>query len=154
MIIRRALFKDISDITQMWKELMDFHGLNEDFFMVSPDAYKHYGDFIEECIHNQDWIVLIAIQEELPVGFLTAAIREYPSFYGGIKYGFIDDVAVIGIHRSKGIGNKLYQSAERWFMEKGIKRIELRAAVTNQLAKAVWVSKGYRDFMITMVKEL
>ena len=50
--------------------------------------------------------------------------------------------------RKKGVANKMFDVALKWFKKNKVKTVELRVATINPEAQAVWKSLGFAPFMI------
>ena len=96
-------------------------------------------NIIEKSI-NGDNLILIAIDEENIVGFLSAQKGEYKR----IKH---TDYIVVGIrekYRGKGIGSKLFSELDTWAIENKITRLELSVICSNTIAKHLYEKNGFK----------
>lgn len=48
----------------------------------------------------------------------------------------------------------LLDEAEKWFIEKKIARIELKASVKNEVATSFWKKHGFKEYIHLMCKNL
>ena len=55
---------------------------------------------------------------------------------------------VVREHRREGVGTALLREAEQRLMKRGVRRVELETASSNEAAVAFWQRHGYRTFGI------
>ncbi len=144
--IRPAAAADLSAIQELWKEFMDFHQARDPFFTRLPEAHQDFGLFMKRNLNKDDWLVLVAVDGHRVVGYGSAAEMSYPPIYQNPRYGYIQDVAVTHGYRGQGIGRQLFERMAAWFKERGISRMELEVAVTNELSQAFWQKMGFQPF--------
>ena len=87
-----------------------------------------------------DNLILIAIDEENIVGFLSAQKGEYKR---SKHTGYI----VVGIrekYRGNGIGSKLFSELDIWAIENNITRLELSVICSNTIAKHLYEKNGFK----------
>jgi ribosomal protein S18 acetylase RimI-like enzyme len=154
MEIREACTADLDEIVELWKEFMEFHRQRDPFFTRSEDGDRRFRDFVAENLDNPDWLVLVAIEAERPVGYCMATVLEYPPVLELRRHGFVQDTAVTEVARRHGVGSALYERTERWFRERGITRVELNVAATNDASQAFWRRMGFRDSIHRWARDL
>ncbi len=156
--IRQARQADVSQILELWKELMDFHSARDGHFVRAEDGHERYGEFIAECIDDRQacvWVAAPRRPESQLVAFCLAMIAEYPPVFVHCRYGMIYDLAVTAAHRRQGLGKALVDKVAAWFAERGIHRIEVQFTTTNEVSTAFWVqTAGFRPFLIRAYKDI
>ena len=71
------------------------------------------------------------------------------------KYGEIDQLAVTGSYRRKGIGKMLYARIIKWFSSKNIDRVELQTTTKNPLANSFfWQKHGFETYQNNQFKKI
>ena len=139
MEIRKIQMEDANNYLDMLLNLD-----NETKFMMfepgeRPTDINIIKNIIEKSI-NGDNLILIAIDEENIVGFLSAQKGEYKR----IKHtGYI----VVGIrekYRGNGIGSKLFSELDIWAIENNITRLELSVICSNTIAKHLYEKNGFK----------
>ncbi|MBL7211028.1 MAG: GNAT family N-acetyltransferase [Desulfobacteraceae bacterium] len=154
VIIRNAGEQDLDMIIELWKELMDFHKIRDQYFSRSSDGHEKFMEFISGHIASETSKVLVAEHDGNIVGHCLASISNYPPVFENKEYGSIDDLAVTESYRRTGVGEKLCQEIQKWFKEQKIQRIELRVAVTNEVSTSFWRKMGYRPYIEILYKEI
>ena len=137
MEIRKIQMEDANNYLDMLLNLD-----NETKFMMfepgeRPTDINIIKNIIEKSI-NGDNLILIAIDEENIVGFLSAQKGEYKR----IKHtGYI----VVGIREKyRGIGSKLFSELDIWAIENNITRLELSVICSNTIAKHLYEKNGFK----------
>jgi ribosomal protein S18 acetylase RimI-like enzyme len=93
-------------------------------------------------------LVVLAKEESKTIGFAHGLIKFLPDYLGGYAVGSITHVYVDDDSRKSGIGKKLVNILEEWFMLKGVHSIELQVITGNSVAKEFWKSLGYEEELI------
>lgn len=152
--IREAGTADLDEIVELWKEFMDYHRQRDPFFTRSADGHRRFRSFVADNLGSPDWVVLVAIEADRPVGYLMATVLEYPPVLEVKRHGFVQDTAVTEVARRHGVGSALYERAERWFRKRGITRIELNVAAANHTSQEFWRRLGFTDSIHRWAKDL
>ncbi|MDQ5913472.1 MAG: hypothetical protein QG623_90 [Patescibacteria group bacterium] len=92
---------------------------------------------------------LIAWKENIPVGHLNLILVGSDEEYVKSRINTCPELNAIGTYppemRSKGIGRKLIEEAERICKEKGFKQVGLAVDTSNTKAKELYERLGYQD---------
>ena len=145
--IRPAAREDIDAMAELWTEFMDFHAARDPWFKRSESGHNSFAEFIRERIEDEKSIVLVAEADGKVVGHALAMITPRLPVFEPVEFAQIMDVAVAETHRRLGIGAKLVQEMMRIFRERGIHRVEVGAANTNEVATAFWRKMGFTPYM-------
>jgi GNAT superfamily N-acetyltransferase len=155
MLIQPAIPDNLESIVALWYEFIEFHRQHDPSFAGSPEAADHYRRFVAEKLADPNWLVLVAVDETSVVGYCLAAIMERPPLYFAVnRYGFVEDMIVTQQYRRRGVGYLLYDRIEAWLKANKVTRIELRATVANEVSQAFWKRAGFKEFVVTLVKEI
>ena len=96
----------------------------------------------------------MAVVDDLVVGHAMATVKDCPPVFETKRQGYVQDFVVSANYRRQGIGQKLYDRIEAWFREQGIDRVEVTAAVTNEVSRSFWRKMGYLDYVERLAKPL
>lgn len=151
--IREANNRDIKAIITLWHHLMDFHRKLDRSFDLNNEAEIRFQDFLTENVSNESACVMVADSDGRLVGYMMGIITERPPVFKIAKCGTITDAFVSSEYRRGGIGRKLCEAMRKWFYEKGLKRIEMQAAVGNTISNPFWRSMGFKPVLTTMYIE-
>lgn len=94
------------------------------------------------------------IAEGLQGEFLGYLILGESGFLTPETHGFIFDLWVAPDHRGKGIGKFLVEWASEWARKRGHKKIKLEVSETNERARRLYESIGFRAERRYMGKNL
>lgn len=154
VLIRKAEGKDLDAIGGLWREFMDFHRDRDPHFSRAEDGDKHFKEFISRHIASDKSCVLVAENDGCVVGYSLATLTKNPPVLKEKDYGTISDLAVSGKCRRMSIGEKMYKETLSWFSEHGVRRIELRVAVANEVSSAFWRKMGFSPYAEILCKDL
>lgn len=93
-------------------------------------------------------LVILALDENEPVGFAQGMIKFLPDYLGGHPVGMIGHVYVEEKWRRAGTGRELVRELENWFKMKNVHSVELQVISTNPAAKAFWSDLGYEQELV------
>lgn len=153
-MIREANIKDINAIVDLWEEMMNFHIQKSDLYEIKPDARQIYAYYLKEVLKSHESIVIVYEIENKIVGYLMAEESLNPPVYKETKIGTIIEICVTEKHRNKGIGEELLAEIEKWFINKGINRIECMISDFNEISKSFWFKNMYKPYNLMCVKKL
>ena len=154
MDIRIARISDLQSIKELWKEMMDFHRVRDEYFARSEEGHERFGEYVRSNIESPEWLVMVAVDEGIIIGFSMGRIAAYPPVFQHSHYGFVADIVVNENYRGRGIGRQLFEQMLPWFKEQGVTRIEIEVASTNEVSQAFWTRMGFREYMKKMIHEI
>ncbi len=147
MEIVEAKASHVPEITEIWKEFMDFHREIDSYYARSEGGHVNFGNYVRDLIKAEGSQVLVALEQGVVVAYSISQIAKRPPVFEHQDYGFISDVAVKSNHQRKGIGERLLAKIYEWFESNRISRVELRVASKNQIGYSFWRKHGFRDFV-------
>jgi ribosomal protein S18 acetylase RimI-like enzyme len=151
---RRGTKHDIPRIIELWKEFIDFHKDRDPFFSRSKEGPANFGKFIAENMSKDTAMVYVSEAQGEVVGYILATIQSYPPAFEIKRYGFVNDLAIASGYRRKGIGEHLFGMAKNWFIEKGMKRLEIDVAVSNDVSTSFWQKMSFKPYKEVRYLEL
>ncbi|MBD3349872.1 MAG: GNAT family N-acetyltransferase [Candidatus Lokiarchaeota archaeon] len=153
--IRRATEKDIEQIGELWKELMDFHAKRDIYFQRGKEGHVYWKKRILEAIEKKSTnLVLVAENSNQIVGYIYAYIAEFLPVFDRMLFGFIVDISVTDKCRKSGIGRELVLKTLNWFKQRHIKRIEVVVSVKNEISTKFWRKVGFNEFKEILFTEI
>jgi ribosomal protein S18 acetylase RimI-like enzyme len=152
--IRKAAVDDLNAIGNLWQEFMDFHKRRDPHYSRSTDGHERFKEFVSGHMTSGMSCVLVAEQGTTVVGYCLATLTKYPPVFENRNYGMVFDLAVMELCRRKGIGERLFREAEAWFADRGIHRIKVRVAVSNETSTAFWKKMGFTPCVTTVFKNI
>ncbi|MBW1847859.1 MAG: GNAT family N-acetyltransferase [Deltaproteobacteria bacterium] len=123
-------------------------------FSQSKEGPNNFGTFILENLRKEDAVVYIAEINGGVVAHILATIQDYPPVFDIKQYGLVNDLAVASAYRRSGIGKHLFNMARDWFIKKGIKRVEIEAALTNETSTSFWNKMDFKPYKEVCYLEL
>jgi GNAT superfamily N-acetyltransferase len=144
--VRRAQEAEIPAVLELWKELMDFHAARDAHFTRAQDGHRSFGDYLRQHLAAGAFLTL-AEGEGKPIGYCLAMKAKYPPVFRDVDYGFITYLLVTEAWRRRGVGQALLREALDWLAGQGLRRIEVRVAVSNEAGERFWRREGFRPYM-------
>lgn len=154
MQIRRAALTDLDAIESLWREMMDFHTVLDEYFTLAPEADANHRDYMTGLIQDEAKRIFVVENNNQLIGYLMAEINAYPPIFLHRNYGHIGAISVTKSARCEGVGRQLLESALDWFREQGVRRVECAVAVENPLSQGFWKRAGFRGLVEKHVLEL
>lgn len=99
-------------------------------------------------------VVWLALDGDEVIGFAQGTVKLLPNYLGGGRVGMISHVYVDPEVRSYGIGSKLVERVENWFIMKKVDSIELQVLYRNECGRSFWEKLGYDYEVYQMRKSL
>ena len=111
------------------------------FMILEPGERKNDPEVTRSIIKKklEDSFMYVAEEEKL-VGFLTAQRGSA----NRIKHTAYIVIGILGGHRGKGIGRKLFEELEKWSAKNNIKRLELTVMTHNEKAVNLYKKMGFK----------
>ena len=152
--IRRATEQDLPQMVELMKDLMDFHAVRNPIFTIRPDADQAWQAFVRKNMASDQAAVFVAERDDRVVGYCMALISNYPPLLAVATYGDLTDLMVHADYRRQGIGESLVSEVRAWYGQRGIHRIEVRVAVTNEISTGFWRKMGFKPYLETLALSL
>jgi ribosomal protein S18 acetylase RimI-like enzyme len=153
-MIREANAEDILLIVDLWEEMMNFHIQKSSIYEIKTDARQIYEFYLKKVLKSHESIVLVCEIENKVVGYLMAEESQLPPVYKEDKVGTIVEICITEKYRSKGIGEKLVEKIEKWFIAKDIYTIECVISDFNEISKSFWFKNNYKPYNLTCFKKI
>jgi ribosomal protein S18 acetylase RimI-like enzyme len=147
LTIRRAQAADLPEIAGLWWEYANHHRRKDPIFTVTPHARADWSSWMRKLLRSRKTLVLVAQSGGRLVGFSSAQVSSRPPVMKYRSFGAIFDFAVTQKARRKGVGRRLFGECKRWFLGRGIHRIELRVVPRNPQAAGFWAALGFRPYV-------
>ncbi len=172
MKIRRATKKDVLQLSELFKQEIEYHQDLAGYYELLPDF--DWIAYTKERLKDSYRLILVAERGERLAGFIVGRIMNYPpnNRYKSIlhwivhhvkkftplpikpmKSGFIEDCYVIPSRRKQGIGSLLVLNAMKWFQSKQVSRVELSLVAMNKEGESFWKKEGFQTFRLSLSKE-
>ena len=152
ILIRPATKDDIQVLQKLNKELfLDNQKYDPKLKMDWPMSEKGE-EYFSELLDSEESIVLIANDNQIPVGYLAAEEREVD--YRSGKCVFLENMEVSLEFRDKGIGGMLISELVNLANEKGVRKLYVTTYLKNNEALDFYRKNGFLDIDITLEKSL
>ncbi len=153
-MIREATLDDTESIVDLWEEMMDFHIQKSSIYEIKTNARETYKFYLKKILKNQESIVLVCEIENKVVGYIIAEESLLPPVYKEEKVGTVVEIGITEKYRNKGIGEKLLEKTEKWFVSKDINTIECVISDFNEISKGFWFKNRYQPYNLVCFKKL
>jgi GNAT superfamily N-acetyltransferase len=106
------------------------------------EALVHFGNMMSD----ENRLLIVVEDSNRIAGYLAASTRTMPPVFERQRIGLISELCVSPTMRRHGIGRSLFEHARDWFLQNGIKRIEVRTLIGNQESTAFWKNLGFEAY--------
>jgi RimJ/RimL family protein N-acetyltransferase len=94
---------------------------------------------IQQILHSGHGTLLLAVEGDRPIGFLTAV----GSASRKVRHCATIGLGVLEERSGQGVATRLLEAAERWAQSRGVNRLELIVAADNVRAIGLYKKCGY-----------
>jgi ribosomal protein S18 acetylase RimI-like enzyme len=150
IVIREAICRDIPAIVELAEELLDFHKDRDPFFTRAANGGEVFARFVEGNIRSEAAVVYVAVVNKQIVGYCQGMLEKHPPVLVETDYGHILDMMVTANARRTGVGEKMVRALRNWFRQKGVRRIEVRRLISNEIASRFWPKMGFKPYLETL----
>jgi len=147
VIVRDARVSDVDRIADLWEEFIEFHRVRDSWYETCEGARGSMEDWVREGLKDPRRVIMVAELDGEVVGYVLAELAIRPPVFKVREYGAITDTAVQAEHRRKGIGGQLVAEMTRRLVEIGAFRIEVSAAMCNEVSTRFWRKMGFKPTM-------
>lgn len=155
MIIRKLTESDYDQVTELYKQLGDFHADARPDYFGHPDKAAIYPkDAFLQNLTNPGGFELGAFDGERIVGVVGATLWDKSGMIQGVKMVCLDNIYVLPAYRRRGIAAKLFAEVEAWAKEQGAVRLELHTWDFNKDAIAMYQAMGMTPQRYVFEKKL
>lgn len=155
MNIKIATIEDIATITNFNKKLCVKENKEFDSTINSDFSTTELGiKYFTKNIKSEDGLVLIALENETPIGYLVAEINEVNDYRNIEKISELDNMWVDDEYRSTGVGKELIKLYENWSRDKGVLRTRVIASSKNNRAIDFYKREGFQEYDLILEKDL
>jgi GNAT superfamily N-acetyltransferase len=153
--IVKAEERHFSELSEVWKEFMDFHKRIDPYLTRKEDGHIIFINYMRELMAKpEENLLLVALDSEHVVGYSLSMVAKRAPVFEQQVYGLISDMAVAGGYRRKGVGEKMLAEIFKWFRSKGINRVELSVAHGNPLGGPFWKKQGFKDYLHRVYRDI
>jgi ribosomal protein S18 acetylase RimI-like enzyme len=154
LVIREYVSEDIPAIVLRKSQLTGLHAATDPrYYAPSPDADDEFKKYLEKGAGDADFKIFIATDNDACVGFVMGWIEERPPIYEKRKVGYLSNIFVDEAHQQKGVGKRLYRALEKWFQQRKVDFIEIRADARNRAAMRSFKKYGFQERSVTFYKD-
>lgn len=167
MIIRPAEYKDVPQIVDLGRQLLDLHvSYDPDYYALENNFEELFTSWVKEQIGMPSQFLLVATEKspedtsmqmspgEHISGFISGFLKALFSWFKTKTVGHISYLIVEKSARQKGIGKQLEESAVLWFRSRKVSFIELYVEEKNDTGQKAWNEYGYLPFKKFLRKKI
>jgi ribosomal protein S18 acetylase RimI-like enzyme len=152
--VRPAISSDIESIIDLWRELLEYHAQLGPNWTPAQDSAEHFARFLAEQLSKDGVLILIAEVDGKAMGYCQAVIGSRPLIFEQTERCVVLDLVVAEAERKLGVGGRLLDEIEGWARERGVRRIEVGVACSNDPAVAFYHNRGFSAYSQRMAKDI
>lgn len=156
MTIRPATATDVPQVLPMVQKLAELHeSWDAQRYPYLPDIGQRYQGWLRNRASDPRSVFLVAdAGAGRIVGFAVATTEASIPIYRVGEVGFLHDLWVEEAYRHEGVARQMTMLLIERFREMGVNQIRLETAASNEAARALFRSCGFRVSTIEMMLEL
>ena len=148
--VRAARFEDLGELVKLQLQLRDHHQRLEPEnprYLVADDEWQ---SLIERDLKDSDSHLFVAVADGVPRGFVKLSFVEKP---WGTSCE-MDTLVVDEGWRSRGVGERLAEEAERLARDAGAKGMRANVLLRNDGGRSFYGRMGYQEISVRYGKAL
>lgn len=159
MLIRPAHVADVPAVLPMVERTCALHqSMDPSKYGFLPHPAQRYESWLGARANDPRSVFLVADRQtpEAPtlVGFLVATTEREIGIYRLKEYGFIHDLWVEPAYRNEGLARQMMSLAIERFAQIGVAQVRLDVLLSNEPARRLFESCGFRPSTLEMLLEL
>lgn len=154
MEIRKATINDFEQIKDIKLRAKASEGKYDTSLRPLRENRERYFSYLRNDLTNQDRAILIAIDQDEPIGMITGRIYRTLLIKVRRKEGRISNLFVLPGHRKKGVATELVRELLKWFREKKIKDVRLAVHSGNVPPLEMFSKLRFQKCLIEFKKTL
>jgi ribosomal protein S18 acetylase RimI-like enzyme len=131
----------------------EYEAHHKDFFKIDDLKDEDIISYFTHCRDNQDGDVIIALDGNRVVGYITIYVKTQADYWHIKKVGYISGLMVHPAHRRMGIASRLLAKAVAYFKEASVKYFTVYTAVNNTDAVTFYERNGLSPLYTTLIGE-
>ena len=154
--IRQCTPGDADAVTHCISVLQDVeHDLESDRLPGAGVASAYFAHILQSC-DRQSGRIFVADLHDTVVGFVCIWLEHDQETLIStlVDYAYISDLVVLPAYRRQGIGTALLRRAEAYAGECAVTTLKIGVLARNTSAHAVYRRAGFRDYELTLIKDL
>ncbi|HLY64561.1 MAG TPA: GNAT family N-acetyltransferase [Chloroflexota bacterium] len=152
-IVRPATAADIPRVLPLVEKTYLFHdALDRARFGAIPGGAEKYHGWLSRLVDSDDGVFLVAELDGRLAGFTIGVMQSDARIYKVQRIGFIHDLWVDEDVRRQGIARELVSKAIARFEALGAEQVRLDTAGSNEVARTLFTSLGFRPSVVEMLK--
>jgi ribosomal protein S18 acetylase RimI-like enzyme len=160
VVVRKCTVEDLPQVVPIYEEFVAYHAKVDSYFRKVAEHGAMFEAWMQAQIDAPDARVLVAEatvekngRPQL-VGYGLGRLEENPPVYPDPRHGYVANIGVAESWQRNGVGELLFEELRRWFLEQGVRRVELFAALGNPKSTRFWRKMGFKPFTERMYLKL
>ena len=121
---------------------------------LADDALERWENDFGHWVVDEASRVLVADQEGVLVGFVTAGLWRPPPIYASIEEVYINELYVTPTARGQGIGRGLVEAVRAWAEAWPVQRLRIGVLAANAGGQAFWRRLEAQPFSVAFTIDL
>lgn len=151
-IVKEATLDDLEALVSLNESVQNIHSKEYPAIFKESPAQSDLLDFFQSLIDNDSSRIYIAIENKLPVGYISCNVIDRPSStltHAMVKI-HIEHIAVRSSSRNQGVGRKLIEQINLLAKALGARHISLESWLFNENAIGFFKKVGFQPYSSLM----
>ena len=147
--------EDLNVLADFWREMASGPRVSGQVYPPTEENVAKWRSWVLKVHEEKGGHVLVAEADGIgPVGFVLFRSHVERVLWTPMRIAIIYDLYVRPDWRRKGIGTALLQEAMKIMRQEGATHVRISVLVGNEPALRLYKKLGFREHVITLVKEL
>ncbi len=151
--VRRAQPADQDPVGDLWAQLLDEQGEEEERFEAAEDARDRWNNDFPMWLDDETYRVYVAEVDGDIAGFAAAHRWGPPPIYAESSEVYLDELYVRPDDRRQGLGTQLVAAVRDWTDRLGARRVRLSVLAHNKAGRAFWAQQDAEPLTMTLTIE-
>jgi len=155
LVISQYTKEDIAAIVLKKSQLTKLHtAIDTGYYEPSPAADEAFKKYLDRRVNDADFKVFVAKDGDSCVGYVMGWIEQRPPIYLKGKVGYLSNIFVDEAHQQREVGAQLYYAMEKWFQQRKVDYVEIKADIRNNAAMKSFKKYGFKELTMTFYKDV
>ncbi|RLE75019.1 MAG: hypothetical protein DRJ56_06410 [Thermoprotei archaeon] len=154
VLIRPMRPGDLDALVEFWADMSDDPVVSGRIYPPTEENKRKWCSWVLKVREEDEHQVLVAESNGQVIGYILFRIRTDLPLWSPHKMATIYDLYVRPDFRRKGVATELLARALEVMRSRGATLVMITALVANEPALRLYRKMGFRDFRLTLVKEL
>ena len=154
VLVRPMRPEDLDALVEFWADMSNDPVVSGRIYPPTEENKRKWRSWVLKVHEEDERQVLVAESDGQVIGYILFRVRTDLPLSSPHRMATIYDLYVRPDFRHRGVATKLLAEALEAMKSRGVTLVTITALVANEPALRLYRKVGFRDFRLTLVKEL